>query len=186
MLLQLCDFSGLSVAQVEVFTVSFRVLQLCCDDLIMMCWWIRGLQGTVPPGGCVDIQRKAWGSKSTPAPLLYSQFPPLFSLSAGAQTSSSSIPFQWSKQQLRVLQWVGAIEDDRRPINKTQTCLFCAVLSKGCISNEVIAVCYFCLLINGIFLLPVLFLAREVTGKWEEKDANWADLGSVCFTVVLI
>lgn len=83
-------------------------------------------------------------------------------------------------------EWVWAVEDDRRPMNKTQTCLFCAVLSKWCISNEVFAVSRFCLLINETFLLPVLFLAREVTGKCEEKAVNWAGLGSVCFMMVLI
>lgn len=70
-------------------------------------------------------------------------------------------------------------------MNKTQTCLFCAILSKCCISNEVFAVCCFCLLINEMFLLPVLFLACEVTGKCEEKAVDWAGLGSICFMVVL-
>lgn len=83
-------------------------------------------------------------------------------------------------------EWVEAVENDRRPMNKTQTCLFCAILSKWCISNEVFAVSCFCLLINETFLLAVLFLAREVTGKREEKAVNWAGLGSVCFTMVLI
>jgi len=71
-------------------------------------------------------------------------------------------------------------------MNKAQTCLFCAVLSKQCISNEVFAVSRFCLLINEMFLPPVLLLAHEFTGKCEEKAVNWAGLGSVCFRMVLI
>lgn len=145
------------------------LLPLHCDDLIMMRWWDRELQAVshledvLIPKERPEVPR----SLQLPSHILDSC---LCSASAlELRHLHLPIPFQWNRQQLHVLHRVGAIEDDRRPMNKTQTCLFCAVLSKWCISNEVFAVCYFCLLINEIFPLPVLFLACEVTGKCEEK-----------------
>lgn len=81
------------VAPVMHFFLLYQLRWRFLLALIMMCWWIRGLQGNATPGGCLDIQRKSWGAESSPAPLLYSQLPPLLSLSPGAQTSPSSHPF---------------------------------------------------------------------------------------------
>lgn len=76
-------------------------------------------------------------SKENPEVLRALQLPPVFSAPTFAQPQpwSSNISifpsfFWWNGQQLHDLHWVGAIENDRRPMNKTQTCLFCAVLSK--------------------------------------------------------
>lgn len=76
----------------------------------------------------------------------------------------------------------GALQADRRPMNKIQACLFVPLWagSGQCISNEVFAVSCFCLLINEN-LLPALLLAYKDTGKCEEKAVNWADLGALFF-----
>lgn len=144
-------------------------LLLSCDDLIMMCWWNRGcralshLEEVLTPQERPEVPR----ALQLPSRILNSH---LCSASAlELEHLHFPIPFPWNRQQLHVLQWVGAIEDDRRPMNKTQTCLFCAVLSKWCISNEVFAVCYFCLLINEIF--PV---ASFVSGWWSYREV-WGE-----------
>lgn len=52
-LLQFCNFFGSSVAEVEAFMMFFLslLLMLSCDGLIMMYWWMVGLQGGVSAGG---------------------------------------------------------------------------------------------------------------------------------------
>lgn len=176
-----------------MMTFQSCLLMSSCDDLITMSWWLVGLQDGVPAGGCGDVQRKALGAKGSLAPFLHpgSQLPSLPGLSLELKHLSIFPSPSWallgdthgSCVFCRV-SW--AAEDDRRPMNKTQTCLFCAILSKWCISNEVFAVSCFCLLINETFPPPVLFLACEVTGKCEGKAVNWTGLGSACFMMVLI
>lgn len=63
----------------EGFCSEFQrcLLPLCCDDLITMCWWIGGPAGKCPTWRTCWLPKKAWGAKRSPAPLLYSQLPPL-------------------------------------------------------------------------------------------------------------